>query len=253
MSSFKDRPKPIHRDYSLELVAEELRETILKTPPVDFESVRRARFGIWVMHRLMPRADTRGVQVRRVRLKARDRKTIRCRLYLPDRRDTGAIPGMLFMHWGGFVVGGLETEHARCVRLCREQQLAVLSVDYRKAPEHPFPTGLNDCFDALDWFHQNADSLGVSRNNIGVGGTSAGGGLAASLAVMTRDLDGPSVAWQYLGFPVLDSTCSTDSATRYVDTPNWTASSNLLMWQYYLNGQEPGIAAPLSLETLEGL
>ncbi|MEO0460895.1 MAG: alpha/beta hydrolase [Myxococcota bacterium] len=244
-----------HRDYQLERIAPELRDTILKTPPVRFESVWKARFGIWMMHRFMPSVDTDGVHVDSVRVPVRDGRSIRCRLYSPAAKTAEQErPAMVFMHWGGFVVGNLKTEHARCVRLCRDHKLVVLSVEYRKAPEHPFPAGLHDCYDALRWLHDNSITYGVNAQNIGVGGTSAGGGLAASLALMARDLDGPKVAWQYLGFPVLDASCSSESARLYVDTPNWTSKANTLMWRYYLgDGELTGLASPLLADSLSGL
>ncbi|MEM8995240.1 MAG: alpha/beta hydrolase [Acidobacteriota bacterium] len=241
--------------FSLDHIAPELRETVRRIPPVRFESVRRARFGIALMHFLTPRVDTSGTVITTQEIRSGDgRRRIRLRLYTPAAPAGGPRPAMVFMHWGGFVVGGLETEHDRCVRLCRDFGMVIVSVDYRLAPENPFPLGLDDCFDALCWVHDHATRLGVDPASIAVGGTSAGGGLAAALALKARDGGGPVIAWQYLGFPVLDDSCSTSSARRFVDTPNWTAPANRLMWSYYLGGREAtALAAPARAKSLKGL
>ncbi|MEM8495005.1 MAG: alpha/beta hydrolase fold domain-containing protein, partial [Planctomycetota bacterium] len=117
-----------------------------------------------------------------------------------------------------------------------------------------FPLGLDDCETALKWFHDHCESFGVDRKDIGVGGTSAGGGLAASLAI--RDLKSGSrlVNYQYLGFPVLDQSCSTDSANRHKKTPNWTSAANRLMWRYYLGSERPSeVSSPAALADATGL
>ncbi len=246
----------VHRVYELEHLAPELHAAVRATPAVKFESVFRARFGIALMHLFMPRVATAGVRVRDQKVAPRaGGPKVRVRLYEPEAPNArkGGRPAMVFAHWGGFVVGGLKTEHRRCVWLCRELGMTVVSVDYRLAPENPFPAGLDDCFAALRWLIESAEALGVDRTCIAVGGTSAGGGLAAGLALRARN-EGVGLRWQYLGFPVLDATCSTRSATAHTDTPNWTAQANQLMWEYYLQGKPPTeLASPLSAATLEGL
>ena len=100
------------------------------------------------------------------------------------------MPAVLKLHGGGFVTGSIDTEHGMDVELCRELGVVVVSVDYRLAPEHPFPAGLDDCYAALVWLHAEAEVLGVDPTRIAVKGGSAGGGLAAAIALLARDVVG---------------------------------------------------------------
>ena len=97
----------------------------------------------------------------------------------------------------------------------------VVSVDYRLAPEHPFPAGVDDCYAALQWLHAQAATFGVDAARIGVGGQSAGGGLAAATVLLARDRGGPAVCFQFLGIPELDHRLETASMRAFVDTPMW--------------------------------
>ncbi|MEM6395920.1 MAG: alpha/beta hydrolase [Bacteroidota bacterium] len=243
------------RQYHFDLLPDELKPTVKKTPPVNFRNVRRARFGIAMMHLFTPRADTKGVRVSNIRIPRPDGgKQLRLRIYEPKLKDSSDRIGMVFMHWGGFVVGNLKTEHHRCVRLCRSENMVIVSVKYRLAPEHPFPAGLDDAETALRWLHENSEKFGLTSKRIGVGGTSAGGGLAAALALRCLRNREDIVGYQYLGFPVLDSRCKTASANFHIDTPNWTSEANHLMWEYYLQDQVPNeIASPALADDLSGL
>src|SRR5688572_3352692 len=128
---------------------------------------------------------------------------IRVRLYEPQHRQMNA-PCLVYCHGGGFIAGDLDSEHVRCVRLSAQADCVVVSVDYRLAPEHPFPAAVEDCYAALVWTAAAADDLGIDRSRVGIGGVSAGGALAAAVALMARDRGGPVVAFQMLMFPVLD-------------------------------------------------
>ncbi|MEM1003070.1 MAG: alpha/beta hydrolase [Bacteroidota bacterium] len=248
--------KKVFRPYHFDLLPEELKSSVKSTPPVNFNHVWRARLGIAMMHFFMPKVDTKGVVVKELKIKrpSGDDGKLKIRVYEPAIPTSEKRLGMIFMHWGGFVVGNLKTEHYRCVRLCRSENMVIVSVEYRLAPENPFPLGLNDCETALKWFHQNAETYRVSKEHIGVGGTSAGGGLAASLALRGLRKGEHLINYQYLGFPVLDFRCSTESAKRHTGTPNWTSAANRLMWKYYLQNQTPNeIASPAIANELTGL
>jgi acetyl esterase/lipase len=165
---------------------------------------------------------------------------------------------LVWIHGGGMVLGTPAQGHELCGRFSRELDIVVVSVDYRLAPEHPFPAGLEDCAAALAWVRDEAASLGVDPARIAVGGDSAGGGLAASLAQHARDTGGPAICFQLLEYPMLDdrTTLRADDAGRGIFT--WTAASNLYAWTAYLGhpptrADAPLHAAPARTPDLAGL
>ncbi|MEV5708749.1 alpha/beta hydrolase [Actinoallomurus sp. NPDC052274] len=175
------------------------------------------------------------------------------RIYRP-RTVTEPAPVLLDFHGGGFVLGSLDSEHGRARDLARLSGCVVISVDYRLAPEHPFPAGLEDCYTALEWTVKNAAELRVDPGRVAVGGGSAGGGLAAGLALLARDRGGPAIAFQLLLCPALDDRLRTWSATAFTDTPAFDAAAAAQMWPLYLRGGEASAyAAPARAEDLRGL
>jgi len=181
------------------------------------------------------------------------------RIYSPIE-ITNKVAGLLYVHGGGFVVGSLDTEHASAVSIARDLNIVVVSVDYRLAPEYPFPAGLNDCYRALEWMHDSAVELNVDSERIGIFGQSAGGGLCAALALMARDQKGPGICFQYLGMPELDDRLETVSMMTFTDTPMWHRPNAELSWQYYLGDKYtagghdvPVYAAPARVEDASGL
>ena len=152
-------------------------------------------------------------------------------------------PGLLYIHGGGFCFGSVETEHAGALSLAHSLGAVVVSVDYRLAPEHPFPAGLDDCYAALVWFADQAQSLNVDPQRIAVSGQSAGGGLSAGLALMARDKGGPHLCFQFLGIPELDYRLETPSMLTFVDTPLWNRPNAIMSWRCYL-GENPGNVSP---------
>jgi acetyl esterase/lipase len=177
------------------------------------------------------------------------------RLYKPKERPA-LVPGLVYLHGGGFVVGNLETEHIGAVHIATELGVVVVSVDYRLAPEDPFPAGLEDCYAGLRWLHDRAEDLGVDRHRVGVIGGSAGGGLAAGLALLARDRGGPSLCFQFLGIPELDDRLETPSMRQFDDTPLWNRPSAEYSWRWYLGDQDGEVspyAAPARATDLAGL
>ena len=138
----------------------------------------------------------------------------------------------------------------------RELGAVVVVPEYRLAPEDPFPAGLDDCYATLGWLHECAPELGVDTMRVGVGGQSAGGGLAAATALLARDRGGPPVCFQFLGIPELDHRLETTSMRTFLDTPLWNRPSAVLSWRYYL-GEDPNdvspYASPAIAEDLRGL
>ena len=168
------------------------------------------------------------------------------------------VPGILQIHGGGFVVGSVEAEHAGAVLTAANLGVVLVSVEYRLAPEHPYPAGLHDCYAALSFLHGEAGALGVDPERIALTGASAGGGLAAATAMLARDRGGPPVCFQMLHIPELDDRLETPSMQTFVDSPLWNRPLAVKSWQFYLGnlsgtGDVPIYAAPARATDLAGL
>lgn len=182
---------------------------------------------------------------------------IRVLIYKPKQRHSKS-PALLHMHGGGFVVGAPEMSDARNRLLSAATGCVIVSVDYRLAPETPHPGPVEDCYAALKWLHRNAASLGVDQSRIAIGGESAGGGLAAALALLARDRNEVPVAFQLLVYPMLDDRTATKSPPPVVGKHVWTHNDNFFGWSALL-GQPPGgpgvsaYAAAARAQSLAGL
>ncbi|MFB9262541.1 alpha/beta hydrolase [Bradyrhizobium erythrophlei] len=131
---------------------------------------------------------------------------IPARIYTPKtlRKSNGLAPCLVFYHGGGWVIGDLDTHEVVCQKLAHEGELIVISVDYRLAPEHRFPAAVDDAIIAAKWVAANAKELGIDASRLIVGGDSAGGNLAAVVALAARDGDGPKLAGQLLVYPATE-------------------------------------------------
>jgi len=177
------------------------------------------------------------------------------RLYRSSKQ-TGTRPALLYIHGGGFCFGSIETEHVGTATLCDRIDAVIASVEYRLAPEDPFPAGLEDCYAALQWLHAEAANLDIDPAHIGIAGQSAGGGLAAGLALLARDRGAPSVCFQMLGIPELDDRLETPSMKQFTDTPLWNRPNAIESWKHYLGesaGEVSPYAAPARAKDLAGL
>jgi len=163
--------------------------------------------------------------------------------------------GVLHVHGGAFVSGSPDFEHRRSMYLARGARCLVVSVDYRLAPEHRYPAGFEDCCAALDWMTGAAGELGIDPRRVGVAGSSAGGCLAAALALRGRNGDGPPVAFQLLVYPALDCRCSSPSMRRFSDIPGFSGRNASQMWSLYLpeGGGADAYASPALASALAGL
>ena len=167
---------------------------------------------------------------------------------VPVRIYRGAAspaPTVIYCHAGAFVLGNLDTDHRQCVELARRGRCTVVSVDYRLAPEHPYPAALDDAASVLTWSITNADDT----SRVAVAGSSAGGGLAACLAQRFAD----ELVFQLLHQPVLDDRV-TGSKTEFTETPAFDRPAAELMWRYYLGPTEPSPdSVPARRDQLRGL
>ena len=170
------------------------------------------------------------------------------RLYRPAGTAT-ATPALLWIHGGGYVIGSAAQDDLLCRRFVKELGITVAAVDYRLAPEHPYPAPLEDCYTALEWL---ARLPGVDPDRIAIGGASAGGGLCAALALLARDRDGVKPVFQVLVYPMIDDR----SVGQHLYNPGhrlWNATSNKFGWQAYLGGADPEVAVPARRTDLAGL
>lgn len=173
---------------------------------------------------------------------------------VPVRIYRGGTAGaVLYCHSGAFVLGNLDTDHLQCVELARRAGVTVVSVDYRLAPEHAYPAGLDDALAVLHWTAQHAGTWGIAADRVAVAGSSAGGALAARLAQCAADGAAPQIRFQLLHQPVLDDGL-TPSKQEFHDTPGFDGPAAELMWRHYLAGAEPAAGAvPARAADLSGL
>jgi acetyl esterase/lipase len=223
----------------------------------DWSDLPAARRGMAELIASLPTAG--GVGEDRVRFEDRaiagTAEALSVRVYTPVGAAT-TRPGVLYIHGGGFCFGSVEFEHAGAVAAAHAADAVVVSVEYRLAPEHPFPAGLEDCYAALAWLASEAPALGVDAERIGVMGQSAGGGLAAGLALLARDRGGPRLCFQLLGIPELDHRLETPSMREFVDTPLWNRPNAIMSWRHYLgeqSGEVSPYASPAVAKDLRGL
>jgi len=172
------------------------------------------------------------------------------RIYRPH----GANGAIVWLHGGGFVMGGLDVEHPWAARIANGAKTVVVSVGYRLAPEHRFPAALDDAYAATMWTAQHAEELGVDPQRIAVGGHAAGAGLAAAVALRARDQQQPFIRFQLLNQPALDDRQETWSARTFTDTPFMTRDKVSASWRHYLgSGIASPYAAPARAANLSGL
>lgn len=159
-------------------------------------------------------------------------RNIRLRTYRPKNQDN--LPTLLYFHGGAFIYGTPEQYDFIFFELATALQILIVSVDYRLAPEHPFPAALHDGYDALLWLSAQANTQGGNNTNISIGGSSAGGAIAASLAQYTRDRQEVVIRHQYLIYPPMDHRLQTPSMERLADAPMQSKQAAAWMWHYYL-------------------
>lgn len=180
-------------------------------------------------------------------------------IFRPAGSETSTLAGFVNIHGGGMIVGHRSWETARVVDIVAEHGVVAVNVEYRLAPEDPYPAGVEDCYAAFVWTHAHATELGIDPARIVVGGGSAGGGLTAAVALLARDRRGPVMAGQLLLCPMIDNTNTTVASRQYDGIGTWQRDMNLLAWSCVL-GEElafsveaPAYAAPSRATDVSGL
>ncbi len=182
------------------------------------------------------------------------------RIYWPKAEDAGpegSRGAVLYLHGGGFVIGGLDSHDTICRNLCAGAGAVVVSVDYRMGPEHKFPAAVDDCWAGLRWLAENAHTLGADPACLAVAGDSAGGNLAAVVALLARDAGAPALKAQVLIYPVADCTFATESYTQFAEGYG-VLTRNAMEWfvDHYVSGP-PDVgdwrASPIRAASFEGV
>ena len=185
-----------------------------------------------------------------VEFENRELASIPVRIY---RGGAAPAPAVIYCHSGAFVLGNLDTDHRQCLELARRGRCTVVSLDYRLAPEHPYPAALDDAMAVLNWVAANGAALGVDTSRLAVAGSSAGGALAARLAQCAADGTAPAVVFQMLHQPVLDDR-PMPSKDAFPTTPGFDGPAVEQMWRHYIGGESvPVDAAPGRVRELSGV
>ena len=230
-------------------------------PLLDMPTLKFKDEGMVKLRQLMQAREVLGdaerYKVRReeITVTSADGTDIPCLLYIPPGAGANR-PGYLHVHGGGYIIGSPRQADITNLQLCAKIDAVVLSVGYRLAPEHPIPAPLDDCYAGLGWLHEHAGELGVDTGRIAVGGESAGGGLAAALAIKARDAGDYAVCHQHLTYPMLDNLTGSEAnpGDPLVGEFVWTRESNMYGWRSYL-GDAPAQApqVPARVEDFAGL
>jgi acetyl esterase len=171
------------------------------------------------------------------------------------------LPCLVLYHGGAFYLPAIRFQYKLAEIYATAVNCAVVFPDYRLSLDNPFPAGFHDCYATLLWAEKNADELGIDASKIVVGGDSAGGCLAAAVALKARDAKGPKLCGQMLIYPVIDYQCKTDSANQFVKSTLWNAVANRIMWDVYLKNTGglkdtdtvSPYASPVAAKDLSGL
>ena len=180
-------------------------------------------------------------------------ENLKLRSYRPKGKK-GILPCLYYIHGGGMIMGTVENDDVNASHLSEQLGVIVVSVDYRLAPEDPYPAQINDCYNGLLWIESQKESLQIDTSKIVLYGQSAGGGLVIATAMMVRDKGGPEIKFQMPIYPMLDDRHETPSSHEIVDIGVWDRDASIEAWKYYLGGRDAdAYAAPSRATSLEGL
>jgi acetyl esterase len=196
-------------------------------PPIQEMSVKEAREAYTAMVRQYGPTPKPVAELRNLEIPVGGTR-IGARLYRPQ--GNGPFPVLVYFHGGGFVLGDLEVSHGACTYLANRSHAVVVSVDYRLAPEHPFPTAVEDAMAAVTWVADNAVELDIDPERLAVGGDSAGANLAAVVAALARDKGAPGIFYQLLLYPATDASCQQPSHQE--NGKDYFLTTEMMRWFY---------------------
>jgi acetyl esterase/lipase len=235
-----------------------IKTMLSQMPPTNFSNLPAARAASKQMWASMKTAVVPGViSEDRTIPGPKGSPNVKVRIYKPEKQ-AGFLPALLWIHGGGYMLGDIDQEDLTAKQFTLAGNCIVVSVEYRLAPEHPYPAPLEDCYAALKWLSTHAGELKVDHSHIAIGGASAGGGLAAGLAILARDRAEVKVIFQLLVYPMINDCNTAPASDTLRDALFWTRESNLMGWRSYL-GCEPGVegvscyASAFRATNLEGL
>ena len=222
---------------NIELVDTELAASLEKFPELDIwtDLVKTREMGAKMRANMvgdLPQIE--GIESEDYWLQQANGPEVWVRVYRPEDQ-LEPLPALLWIHGGGYCLGSMEADDHMVRQMALEVNSVIISIDYRLAPEHPFPAALNDASTALQWLADNTGKLLVDPARIAIGGISAGAGLAAGLALHARDTTDIQLAFQFLLCPMIDDRCVTASSHMITDKRVWNRDSNLIAWKHYLH------------------
>jgi len=224
-------------------------------PPMSMLNVQQARLFYEMSASILDLPEPRMARVEDFKIPTRDGHFIKARLFAPNLRSaTQGLPTLVYFHGGGFTIGSIQTHNVLCRELARIGHCAVISVDYRLAPEYRFPMATNDAWDALKWVSESVSSLGLHPNALAVGGDSAGGTLAAVCALQARDV-GLQLALQLLIYP--GTAARQESASHHTYESGFMLDKATVDWffNHYIDAKDRDDwrFAPMLAQRHEGL
>jgi len=231
----------------------ELREGVITLPPLrlpdDLPAIRQSP--------PPPGGTPPEVRTTTRRILGADGNEMLIKIYEPAGREGRRLPALLWIHGGGYVLGHPDGDDGLCGEFVKNADCVVVSPDYRLAPEYPYPAALEDCYAALTWMANSTEEWNLDPARIAIGGASAGGGLAASLALLARDRGGPAVCFQMPLYPMIDDRNVTPSSREITYPGVWNRANNIAAWKLYLGDRAGGeispYAAPSRATDLRGL
>jgi acetyl esterase/lipase len=204
---------------------------------------------------LQTKKAAKGIIVSKKKIPGYQGEMIGLTIYEPEGIEKNA-PCLIYLHGGAFYLKAATYHNILICEYALRTPCKVIFVDYRLAPKHAFPVGVEDCYAAFDWVCKNAEALDIDINRIAIGGDSAGGALAAAVTHMARDRKAQNICFQMLVYPVTDAKQVTETMKNYIDTPIWNAEANKKMWELYLRDGDHNLrtyASPMEATSFENL